>query len=78
MFEFILAQKLPEQFSGLFAEAQKCYILQDFNRVILYICGNIQAKLLLSELTKNIPEYTGIYVTGAMFDFTIEFVRINI
>lgn len=28
-----LAHKLPEQFTGMFAEAQRCYILRDFNRV---------------------------------------------
>lgn len=29
----LLAQKLPDHLTGLYAEAQKCYILQDFNRV---------------------------------------------
>ena len=28
-----LVNKLPENLSGMFAEAQRCYILQDFNRV---------------------------------------------
>ena len=33
--DLIVAQKLPDNLSGLYAEAQKCYIIQDFNRVTL-------------------------------------------
>ena len=46
----------------MYAEAQKCYILMDFNRVLFNFGHDRQAKLLLSELTKNVPEYAGIYV----------------
>ena len=55
----------------MYAEAQKCYILRDFNRVGVWDLNESEAKLMLSELTKNIPEFPGIYVIRLVCVFCI-------